>query len=139
MHDALLALLGGLLLGAAASIFLFTHGRIAGISGILAGLLFVRDRDTSCRAGFLAGLVAVGLTLALLDVPAVVAPEASFVTVAIAGVLVGFGSRLANGCTSGHAVCGVSRLSPRSLVATAVFLGAGMTTVATVRLLGGAA
>lgn len=138
MHDAFFALLGGVLIGTAASILLLSHGRIAGVSGILAGLLFVRDPDTRCRAGFIAGLLAVGLALAVFGVEAVVAPDASPVVVAIAGVLVGFGSRLGNGCTSGHAVCGVSRLSPRSLVATATFLAAGVLTVAAVRLLGGA-
>lgn len=138
MHDAAFALFGGLLIGTAASILLLSHGRIAGVSGILAGLLFVRDADTRCRAGFVGGLLLVGLALAVLEPAAVVAPHASLAIVAVAGVLVGFGSRLGNGCTSGHAVCGVSRLSPRSLVATATFLGTGMLTVAAVRLLGGA-
>ncbi len=134
---SLLPLLGGALIGASASALLLTHGRVAGVSGLLAGLLFVRDRDTRCRAGFLGGLVLVGVVAALAGSPAISAPVAPWVIVVVAGLLVGFGTRLGNGCTSGHGVCGVARLSRRSWVATAAFVGSGMITATTAGLLGG--
>lgn len=132
-----LPLAGGALIGAAASLLLLTHGRVAGVSGLLAGLLFVRDRDTRCRAGFLGGLVLVGALAALAGAPTIAAPVAPWPVVILAGVLVGFGTRLGNGCTSGHGVCGVARLSRRSLVATLAFVGSGMVTATAVGALGG--
>lgn len=120
------ALLGGALIGLAASTLLMVHGRIAGVSGIFGGLLRPRSGDTAWRLWFVAGMIAAGAIVS------VVAPAAFRVdvtrstwAVALAGLLVGFGSRLGNGCTSGHGVCGLTRLSPRSMVATLTFMATG--------------
>jgi uncharacterized membrane protein YedE/YeeE len=141
MHNftPLSALCGGLLIGVSASAMLLLDGKIAGISGILAGVLKPMRGDTRWRICFLAGLLAGGLLLTILLPGAfdfgVVRP---FPVLAGAGVLVGFGTRLGSGCTSGHGVCGVSRLAPRSLVATATFVATGALTVYLVnRLIGG--
>jgi hypothetical protein len=131
--------LGGLLIGAGGALLLFTHGKVAGISGVLAGAIDPTQDDTLWRAVFLAGLVTAGLCIALFD-PTLVAytlPR-SPASIAVAGLLVGFGTRLGNGCTSGHGVCGLSRLSGRSLAATAIFMTTGILTVALTRWLGGA-
>jgi hypothetical protein len=127
------ALAGGVLIGLAAAAFVLLNGRIAGISGILGGLLRPARGDVAWRVAFLAGLagapLAYGLFAALPDaridagVPALVA----------AGLLVGLGTRYGAGCTSGHGVCGLSRLSPRSLVATLSFMAAGFVTVYAIR------
>lgn len=123
------ALTGGALIGVAASILLVTSGRAAGISGIVAGLLAPTAGQFRWRAFFVAGLLAGGL-LAALFAPAALGAMTRPALVAIpAGLLVGFGSQLGGGCTSGHGVCGLSRLSRRSLVATAVFM---LTAIATV-------
>jgi len=130
------SLIGGALIGLAAVMLLALNGRIAGISGISAGLFAWRDRapDWAWRLSFIAGLVAAPLIL-LFGGKQI--PEVTFVAgmpeMAVAGLLVGFGTVIANGCTSGHGVCGIARLSPRSLVATAVFMGAGIITVFIVR------
>lgn len=129
----LASLAGGILIGLAASLLLAASGRIAGVSGILGGLLERPPGDVGWRATFLAGLLAGGCFLRLLDPAAIGAPVASSGMLVAAGLLVGFGTRLGNGCTSGHGVCGVSRLSPRSLAATAVFLTTGMLTTFVVR------
>jgi uncharacterized membrane protein YedE/YeeE len=128
MHNftPLASLLGGVLIGLSASAMLLLDGKIAGISGILAGALKpVRD-DTLWRICFLGGLLAGGLLLRALLPSAfdfgIIRP---LPLLALAGLLVGFGTRLGSGCTSGHGVCGVSRLSPRSLVATATFIFTG--------------
>jgi uncharacterized membrane protein YedE/YeeE len=128
------SLLGGLLIGSAASLLLVASGRIAGISGILGGLIDRPKGETGWRVAFLAGLLAGGFVLRVLVPGAIAAPAVSspFVLV-LAGLLVGFGTRLGNGCTSGHGVCGVSRLSPRSIAATATFMAAGMLTTFVVR------
>ncbi len=128
------ATLGGLLIGLAAAGLLLFNGRIAGISGILGGLLDLPRGDTSWRGAFIAGLIAGGLLL-LWFYPQALAPslDGSFVTYAIAGLLVGYGSRLGSGCTSGHGVCGIARLSPRSLAAVTVFMAGAMLTVFAVR------
>jgi len=128
MHNftQLASLLGGVLIGLSASAMLLLDGKIAGISGILAGVLKPVTGDTLWRVCFLAGLLAGGMLLRELLPTAfdfsIVRP---FPMLALAGLLVGFGSCLGSGCTSGHGVCGVSRLSPRSLVATATFIFTG--------------
>lgn len=128
MHNftPLASLLGGVLIGLSASAMLLLDGKIAGISGILAGALKPVKDDTLWRICFLGGLLAGGLLLRALLPSAfdfgIIRP---LPLLAIAGLLVGFGTRLGSGCTSGHGVCGVSRLSPRSLVATATFIFTG--------------
>jgi uncharacterized membrane protein YedE/YeeE len=136
MHDLtpLNALLGGALIGLAASLFLLTHGKVAGISGIYGGMLRRGAGDRAFRLWFLAGLVLTGSALRL-ALPAAFASSwnATLPVVLIAGLIVGFGTQLGNGCTSGHGVCGISRLSVRSLVATATFIASGAVTVFIVR------
>ena len=137
--DPLSALLGGALIGVASVLLMMLTGRIAGISGILGGLLAPGANDKTWRIAFVAGLIAaplifaaMGRSLAVPDMPA------SWLVVAAAGLLVGFGTRLGSGCTSGHGVCGIARLSPRSIVATAIFMVAAVATVSIVRhVLGG--
>jgi uncharacterized membrane protein YedE/YeeE len=136
MHNLTLlnGLFGGALIGlATAALMLFT-GRLAGVSGILGGLLTSRPTDRAWRLAFVAGLIAAPLAAALAGAPL---PRPAIATnlalVAAAGLLVGFGSRMGNGCTSGHGVCGVARLSARSIVATVVFMAAAVVTVAIVR------
>lgn len=132
-------LLGGALIGLAASLLLVGSGRIAGVSGIAAGVMFSREPgERAWRLAFLAGLVAAGVPFAVLAPEAIGPSPQPLAGLAIAGLLVGIGTRLGNGCTSGHGVCGVSRLSPRSLVATALFVGMGMLTVAVLRWAAGA-
>jgi uncharacterized membrane protein YedE/YeeE len=120
------ALCGGFLIGLSASAMLLLDGKIAGISGILAGALKPVKGDTLWRICFLAGLLAGGLLLRIVLPGAfafgIIRP---FPLLIVAGLLVGFGTRLGTGCTSGHGVCGVSRLSPRSLVATGTFITTG--------------
>ncbi len=126
------ALLGGILIGLAAFAMMVLVGRIAGISGIVGQLLPPRRGDRDWRLAFLMGLLVGGAIMFAIDsslFTSVVGSPANLQIVA-AGLLVGFGTRLGSGCTSGHGVCGVSRLSGRSLVATLVFLGAGVAKVA---------
>jgi uncharacterized membrane protein YedE/YeeE len=129
------ALLGGVLIGLSASLLLLANGRVAGISGIAGGLLEGSPRDAWWRVAFLAGLAAGGVVMAL-ALPQAFAPSLSrsAVTLLGAGVLVGYGTRLSNGCTSGHGICGVSRGSLRSIAATATFVATGALTVALARL-----
>lgn len=124
------ALAGGLLIGASASLLLILNGRIAGISGIVAGL-FQRDlREVAWRAAFVVGVVLAPLLYGVLfSRLTTVTFDASTGVILIAGLLVGFGTRLGTGCTSGHGVCGLSRASPRSLVATALFMVTAIVTV----------
>jgi uncharacterized membrane protein YedE/YeeE len=124
----LLALGGGALVGAAAALLLLSHGRVAGVSGIAGGLLERRTRDRAWRGWFLAGLLFAGGLGSFVAPDAIGASVRSLPAIAIAGVLVGFGTRLGNGCTSGHGVCGLSRLSVRSAVAVATFMIAGAIT-----------
>ncbi|KQQ05009.1 conserved protein of unknown function; putative membrane protein precursor [Methylorubrum extorquens] len=133
------ATLGGVMIGAAAALFLLLNGRIAGISGILGGLLAHPSRETGWRAAFLAGLVLAPLVYAGLggSLPPVTV-DASFPLLAVAGLLVGFGARLGAGCTSGHGVCGIGRGSPRSLAATGTFMAIAILTVFVTRHLLGA-
>jgi uncharacterized membrane protein YedE/YeeE len=123
------ALAGGLLIGLAASSFILLNGRIAGISGILGGLLRPARGDVTWRIAFLAGLVAAPLAYALYSSLPGARIDAGNGTLVAAGLLVGLGTRYGTGCTSGHGVCGLSRLSPRSLVATVSFMLAGFATV----------
>jgi uncharacterized membrane protein YedE/YeeE len=130
------SLIGGLLLGVASAAFILINGRILGISGILGGLLPPKVGDISWRVAFLLGMLAaptVFMTLAPAGFASEPRIDAGFWTVIVAGLLVGIGTRYASGCTSGHGVCGLSRLSPRSLVATLSFMGAGFFIVYIVR------
>lgn len=130
---------GGVLIGLASAGVLIAQGRVAGVSGICGSLLRPVPGDTSWRVGFVVGLLAVG-ALASRVQPAAVAVTAlpPMPWVVVAGLLVGFGTRLGNGCTSGHGVCGMSRLSPRSIAATATFmLTAGATLYVVRHLIGG--
>jgi hypothetical protein len=133
------ALAGGAMIGTAAALFLLLNGRIAGISGILGGLLAPPSRETGWRAAFVAGLVLAPFAYAGLggSLPPVMV-EASFPLLILAGLLVGFGSRLGAGCTSGHGVCGIGRGSPRSLAATGTFMAVAVLTVLVARHLVGA-
>lgn len=124
-----MSLAGGMLIGLAATLFILLEGRIAGISGILGGLLAPRRGDVAWRLLFLGGLVAAPLVWTLFAQAPEVRIDAGLSTLLAAGLLVGIGTRYGAGCTSGHGVCGVSRLSPRSLVATTVFVAAGFVTV----------
>lgn len=129
---------GGTLIGVAAALLLVGNGRIAGISGIVAGLLRRPTADTAWRALFVLGLLAGGLLLQWLR-PTAIGPSVVGVPLLVfAGLLVGFGTQLGSGCTSGHGVCGIGRLSPRSMVATVTFMLAGAATTYVLRhLLGG--
>jgi uncharacterized protein len=130
------SLSGGVLLGVAAALFILLNGRILGISGILGGLLVPRSGDIGWRVAFLAGLGAAPLVASLLapaDAFAQPRIDAGYGLIVVAGILVGFGTRYGSGCTSGHGVCGLSRLSPRALVATLSFMAAGFLVVLVVR------
>jgi uncharacterized membrane protein YedE/YeeE len=127
------SLAGGVLIGVAAAMLLLFNGRIAGISGILGGLLDPERGDVSWRIAFLAGLLASPLVFALAAPLPQVDVRASLPVLVVAGLLVGIGTRYGSGCTSGHGVCGLSRRSPRSVAATAAFMGAGFVTVYVVR------
>ncbi len=134
------SLLGGALIGLAAALLLLLNGRIAGVSGILGGLLERGTTDRGERIAFVGGLIAGPLLFALIMPRPTITIDVSVLTVIAAGLLVGYGTRLGGGCTSGHGVCGVARLSPRSLIATAVFMAVGIATVYVMRhLLAGAA
>ena len=123
------ALIGGAIIGAAVALFAVLNGRIGGVSGILGGLARPRAGDISWRIAFVAGLVAAPLAWGLLAALPEIRVDTSYFALAAAGLLVGIGTRYGGGCTSGHGVCGVSRLSPRSIVATLVFMAAGFATV----------
>ena len=127
---------GGLLLGLASALFILINGRILGISGILGRLLVPRMGDIGWRLAFLLGMFAAPLVVSaivpsgLISVPRI---DAGYGVIAVAGLLVGFGTRYGSGCTSGHGVCGLSRMSPRSMVATATFMAAGFLMVYVIR------
>jgi uncharacterized membrane protein YedE/YeeE len=123
------ALGGGAIIGCAATLLALANGRIAGISGVLGGLLRPVPGDTGWRAAFIAGLVVSPVAYVAFTTLPSIAIEAGYPTLVVAGLLVGMGTRYGNGCTSGHGVCGLSRLSLRSLVATLAFMGAGFATV----------
>jgi uncharacterized membrane protein YedE/YeeE len=122
------ASLGGALIGIAGALVLVAHGRIAGISGIVGGLLQRATLDRAWRLAFLGGLAASGMVASIVAPGAIGAPMRSTGAVVVAGLLVGFGTRLGSGCTSGHGVCGLSRWSRRSLVAVATFMTTGAIT-----------
>ena len=133
------ALLGGLLIGAGASLLLLFNGRIAGISGILGGVILPKPGEVSWRLQFLGGLLAGAIAAALLAPGSFGdAPALPLGLIVAAGLLVGFGTRMANGCTSGHGVCGLGRVSKRSLVATLTFMATGALAVLATHHLGGA-
>ena len=130
------SLAGGIILGLASAIFILVNGRILGISGILGGLLPPKAGDTTWRVFFLLGMLAAPTVFhAVVPAQYITAPriDATEWMVIAAGLLVGIGTRYASGCTSGHGVCGLSRLSPRSLVATLSFMGAGFVMVYALR------
>ena len=130
------SLSGGIILGVASALFILINGRVLGISGILGGLLPPKAGDTFWRLAFLAGMFASPWLFNLLAPAELITPpqiDADLIMLVIAGLLVGFGTRYDSGCTSGHGVCGLSRLSPRSLVATLSFMAAGFLTVYVVR------
>ncbi len=132
------ALAGGVLIGLAAALFLLVNGRIAGISGIVGGLLTPSRGDVAWRVAFVAGMVGAPLVwLAVTSLPAI-RIEAGYPMLIAAGLIVGISTRYGAGCTSGHGVCGISRLSPRSLVATVAFMATGFGTVYVLRhMIGG--
>ena len=133
------AAIGGALIGFSAVLLMLLTGRIAGISGIFGGCLGFGTPDKGWRIAFIIGLIAAPLTGSLAGY-SLTAPQlpTSWIVIVAAGLLVGFGTRLGGGCTSGHGVCGVARASPRSLVATAIFMGAAIVVVALTRhVLGG--
>jgi len=125
------AAIGGALIGLAAVLLMAMTGRIAGVSGIFAGLINPQTTDRGWRAAFIGGLIAAPIASMFFG-HAVPTPQmpGSYVTIIIGGLLVGFGTRLGSGCTSGHGICGIARLSPRSLVATGVFMLAAIVVVA---------
>jgi len=127
------SLIGGILIGIAAALLVLFNGRVAGISGIVAGLLHPRHPDTAWRIAFVVGLVVAPIVYVLLDRAPMIVIDAGYPLLVAAGLLVGIGTRYGAGCTSGHGVCGISRLSPRSIVATIVFIVAGMLTVFVMR------
>jgi uncharacterized membrane protein YedE/YeeE len=122
------ALLGGALIGLASATLLLTHGRIAGISGVTGSLLQPTTRDRGWRYAFLGGLVMSGLIASVVAPSAIGASVRSLPIVIVAGAIVGFGTRLGSGCTSGHGICGLSRLSARSMVAVVTFIATGAIT-----------
>jgi uncharacterized membrane protein YedE/YeeE len=134
IFDPTSALLGGLLIGIASALLMVLNGRVAGISGILGGALAGSVADTAWRLAFLAGLIAAPILMIGVgrSVPEPQMP-ASWLVVAAAGLLVGFGARLGGGCTSGHGVCGIARLSARSIAATAIFMASAIAVVAITR------
>jgi uncharacterized membrane protein YedE/YeeE len=128
----ILAITGGILIGLSASLFWSLNGRIAGVSGILSGAFFDRGAARLVRLAFLLGLLAAGVAFAALS-KRVPTPTLPLVPLAVAGLLVGFGTRMSGGCTSGHGVCGLSRFSTRSLAAVVTFMTTGAITVFVVR------
>jgi len=133
------ALLGGTLIGVSATLLMLTQGRIAGISGVFSGAAFAEPGDRAWRIWFVGGLIAAPVLYGLAGGDIVFDLSASWPLVVLGGFLVGLGTRLGSGCTSGHGVCGLSRLSPRSLAAVLVFMAAGMAATGLMRHgLGGA-
>lgn len=133
------SLLGGMILGLAAALYVFLHGRILGISGIVSGLLRPNMTDSAWRLSLVLGLISAPFLAALFfGIIPIVEIDSSWLGIVIAGLLVGFGAQYGSGCTSGHGICGLSRLSPRSLVATLAFMSAGFIMVFIIRhLIGG--
>ena len=135
IESIIMALIGGSFIGLAASAMLYFSGRIAGISGIVGGLLAHSKTENGWRWAFLGGLLLGGFLLAAFFPAAIQSPTGrSILMVGLAGGLVGFGTRLGNGCTSGHGVCGLTRFSKRSFVATLTFMGSGFVTASAIGL-----
>jgi uncharacterized protein len=132
--DPISALIGGGLIGLASALLMLLNGRVAGISGILGGALPMSAGDKIWRLSFIAGLIVAPIIIGLLGHPL---PEpqmpTSWLLIVTAGILVGFGARYGGGCTSGHGVCGIARLSVRSIIATAIFMASAIAVVAIVR------
>ena len=128
------AAIGGVLIGLSAVLLMLSTGRIAGISGIFSGLLNLRGEDKGWRIAFIAGLILAPILAGLVGY-GMAQPKlpSNWAVIVVAGLLVGFGTRLGNGCTSGHGICGIARLSPRSIVATLTFLLVAMLVVALTR------
>jgi len=138
LNSIIMATIGGALIGLAASLLLIGAGRIAGISGIVGALAKPGTSDRSWRLVFLAGLLVGGLVILSVSPSAIAAPtDRSLLAVGAAGLLVGVGTRMGNGCTSGHGVCGLSRLSGRSLVATLSFMATGFATATLIQVFWG--
>ena len=120
------SLLGGMILGVAVALYVLLHGRVLGISGIVSGLLHPQLTDTVWRLSLVLGLITAPFLGAIIfGIFPIVEIDSSWLAIGIAGLLVGFGAEYSSGCTSGHGICGLSRLSPRSLVATISFMAAG--------------
>ena len=133
------SLLGGIILGVAAALYVLLYGRILGISGIVSGLLHPKLADSAWRVSLVLGLISAPFLAALFfGIIPVVEIDSGWLAIVIAGLLVGFGAQYGSGCTSGHGICGLSRLSPRSLVATLAFMSAGFVMVFIIRhMIGG--
>ena len=132
--EVLMPLTGGILIGIAASMMLLLSGRIAGVSGIFGGMLFQQGKERAWRLSFITGLIAGGILLYTINTEFFENSSGrGLLAVNIAGLLVGIGTRIGGGCTSGHGVCGIGRLSVRSIVATVTFLFAGIVTVVLVK------
>lgn len=127
------ALAGGMMIGIATAILLLLAGRIAGISGIVGGLFRLQPGDIGWRLAFVAGLMLAPFIWQLFKELPLIQINTSYLLMALAGLIVGLGTRYGSGCTSGHGVCGLSRLSPRSIVATLTFITAGVVTVYLIR------
>ena len=127
------ALAGGVLIGVATAMFALLNGRIAGISSVIGGLLQPKKGDVAWRAVFVFGLIVTPLIVGLFSAPPAIQIDAGYPAIVLAGLLVGIGTRYGSGCTSGHGVCGVSRFSVRSIVATVTFMLAGIVTVYVLR------
>jgi len=132
MNEALIAIGGGVLIGTAATVLLAFNGRTAGISGILGGLVPPQTGDANWRVSFLVGLVLAGLALSTTLPEAFTTLDRPVWTIVLAGLLVGVGTRLGNGCTSGHGVCGMARFSTRSFAAVGAFMVTGVLTATVV-------
>jgi hypothetical protein len=127
------SLAGGVILGVASALFILLNGRVLGISGILGGLVKPQRGDTGWRIAFVAGLLVAPMLWRLFAQPAEFRIDTGWAVLVVGGLLVGWGTRYGSGCTSGHGVCGLARLSPRSLAATLAFMAAGFATVFVMR------
>lgn len=128
------SLFGGMILGIAAALYVLLHGQILGISGIISGLTYPKRDDISWRVALILGIVTAPIiALLLFGIRPVIEIQTDWIGILLAGAFVGFGTQYGSGCTSGHGICGLSRLSPRSLVATILFMSAGIFTVYVLR------
>ena len=131
------AAIGGVVIGLAAALLVLVNGRVAGISGIVGGILSPRPGDVGWRVAFVAGLLVSPLAYSAVSAVPTIRIDASYPIMVLSGLVVGAGTRYSGGCTSGHGVCGLSRLSPRSLVATLAFIATGFATVYILRHVAG--